>query len=1259
MKKDNSRQGFFIVLFAISLIAITFCGHFYYRNFKERYLFEVQNQLKSITSLKIEEIIQWKKERVGDAAVFVSDKGFSALIKSYLGSNSNTTIKKRIIAELLQIKTSYGYNEITVCDINGKELAGTSDITTSSRSNVEKVIESQLNPKKIQLIDFFRVPESGKIFLYISAPVMENDTRKKQLGVILFRIDPETYLYPFINKWPVFSKTAETLIFRWEGDSIVYLNNVKRLGNAALNLKKSLTDTDVLSVKAVKGETGVVYGTDYSGASVLAYISQLPGFPWYIESKIDLAEVLEPLKETMFIVVLLGLSLILGSGVSLRYLWRRQKIAFYREKYESEKMLREKQELYKTLINTLPQRILFKSTDSIYISCNNAFAQNFNIDPSEIAGKTDFDFFSPVSARKYIKEDETIKNNQQHLVIEEEFREKGEKKIFNKIKTPVLDEKGNLIGILCISEDVTKRKQNEAELSQSLEQLEINRKRLENSESIAHIASWEYDVATDKIWASNEGFKIFGLMPGTNGEMPIEDIEKCISERERVHQAMVDLLGEEKEYNLEYDVIPDNQAPLKTVISVAKLVKNSEGIPQKVIGFIQDVTEQRRIEKEIKESHTLFETVVNTSPSLIWMSGFDKSCFWFNDVWLKFTGRTLEQEIGNGWAEGVFKEDYNYCLNIYSNAFDKRENFEMEYRLRRYDGQFRWVLDIGYPRYDSENNFAGYIGSLIDITDRKNVEYLLSESEEKYRLLAETAKDIIVIQNLDGELLYMNAAGQNILGFSEENYFKKRVDSFISKKYDFMLTGFLQSRKDGFKEPRIYEIEFVDKKGISIPMEAISAPIIKDGEITGILSISRDITDRKRAESELKILNAELEARIKIRTEQLEKLNLALQQQIEERTAIERATAKYADEVSDLYNNAPCGYHSLDSNGVIIRINDTELKWLGYERSEIVNRVNYIDLFTDKSKDLFRKNFPVFKERGWVSDLEFDMIRKDGTIFSILLNATAVLNENGNYLMSRSTIFDITEIKKAKEEIELLNRELIKRANSLETANKELEAFAYSVSHDLRSPLRAINGFSKIMLEDYSNKLDPEGMHLLEVIRSSTIKMDQLIVDLLSLSKVTRVELKFIHMDMTAMVRTIYYEFTTEEERSKINFELSPLVDITGDPVLIRQVWDNLLSNAVKYTRTKAKRNIEIGSILKTGCVEYFVKDNGVGFDPEYQHKLFGVFQRLHNSDEFEGTGVGLAIVSRIVLRHGGRVWAKGAINEGAEFHFELPKTEQ
>lgn len=253
--------------------------------------------------------------------------------------------------------------------------------------------------------------------------------------------------------------------------------------------------------------------------------------------------------------------------------------------------------------------------------------------------------------------------------------------------------------------------------------------------------------------------------------------------------------------------------------------------------------------------------------------------------------------------------------------------------------------------------------------------------------------------------------------------------------------------------------------------------------------------------------------------------------------------------------------------------------------------------------------------------------------------------------------------EQAEEKIRKLNAELEQRVKErtaqLESANKELEAFAYSVSHDLRAPLRAIDGYSRFVLEDYAEKLDDEGRRLLNVIRINTQKMDQLITDILGLSRVRRTEMRLSRIDMNALVNTVYREIASPEIQQKFVFSVEPLPEVFGDPTLIRQVWINLISNAIKYTLPREERRIEIGGRTEGGMNIYCIKDTGVGFNPDYTHKLFGLFQRLHRADEFEGTGVGLAIVQRVIMRHGGKVWAEGKVNEGATFWFSIPIREE
>lgn len=291
------------------------------------------------------------------------------------------------------------------------------------------------------------------------------------------------------------------------------------------------------------------------------------------------------------------------------------------------------------------------------------------------------------------------------------------------------------------------------------------------------------------------------------------------------------------------------------------------------------------------------------------------------------------------------------------------------------------------------------------------------------------------------------------------------------------------------------------------------------------------------------------------------------------------------------------------------------------------------------------------QKAGWY-DTDFGLALM--IVFSMTTLA-AVVFWNARYLHGVDR-----ERQEAAERVRALNDQLemrvLERTSQLEAVNRELESFSYSVSHDLRAPLRAIDGFSKILLDECSTVLGEEGLRLLHVIRNNTARMGQLIDDLLSFSRVSRHEVVKSRIRLQALISTLVEELRAMYPRRVVEVQVRPMPDILGDPAMIRQAFANLLSNAFKFTLYEPNPRIEIGSNRQDGDTVIFVKDNGAGFDMAYQDKLFGVFQRLHTLDEFEGTGIGLAIVQRVIQKHGGRVSAEGEVGKGAVFTVRLPE---
>ena len=395
----------------------------------------------------------------------------------------------------------------------------------------------------------------------------------------------------------------------------------------------------------------------------------------------------------------------------------------------------------------------------------------------------------------------------------------------------------------------------------------------------------------------------------------------------------------------------------------------------------------------------------------------------------------------------------------------------------------------------------------------------------------------------------------------------------------------------------------------------------------------------------------------------LEASHASLEREIKERTEAEKALRLSEERNSTLMTASAAVVWTADLLGHFV---DEQRQWSNYtgQGRDTYAGVGWRNAFHSEDRNALDIAWAHSLSQPSPFHLELRLRPAQSEAYRyVSLRAVAVLQDTGSVREWIGSITDIDDQRRAERELLTLNVELERRVTQrtadLEAANKEMESFSYSISHDLRAPVRAIVGFAGMLWEDNSPMLDEEGRRKLSVVQSEAARMGQLIDDLLAFSRLSRQSVAPCTLDMATMAGAMFDRVRTHNESNGVQLQLQPLPSVLGDRALIDQVWANLVSNAIKYSSKKEHPVVEIGAISDEKEHIYYVRDNGAGFDPRHKNKLFGVFQRLHDQSEFAGTGVGLALVQRIVQRHGGRVWAEGKPNEGATFYFTLPRGNQ
>lgn len=641
------------------------------------------------------------------------------------------------------------------------------------------------------------------------------------------------------------------------------------------------------------------------------------------------------------------------------------------------------------------------------------------------------------------------------------------------------------------------------------------------------------------------------------------------------------------------------------------------------------------LEKEILESNELFKDLQEVTKLGVWRILLDEMRVEWDEMTYQIHEVPNQTPINIEEAIHFYREDYQaFMKQVIDEATEKRKSWDVQAVLVTAKKREIWVRAMGYPIIKN-GQLKEFRGMFMNIDDIKRNETLLAENKIRFQLAVDAARLGIWDWDIVNSTLIWDESIYEIFGIDAADY-SGTCDAWqktLFKEDAFAMTMAIDKALAG-EEPFDTVFKVISKDGsLKHIMAKGNVTFDTTGKAKRMTGVIKNITYQVEAEAEIVALNQNLETQVKERTHELKSVTLELEQQL------------------SLLNTSLI-LSTTDASGIISEVNDTLCTISGYSREELIGQ-NQRLLLSPKSLNSYQKIFKEI-EKGHFWKGEVCNLSKGGDEYWVDLSIKPFYDTNGKLTKLLSISYDITTLKNIQAGMSNQSKSLAKTNGKLDAANKELEAFSYSVSHDLKAPLRAIQGFSSNLSKKYADQLDETGVRWLAFIQDNATQMDRLINDMLAFAQIGKKQMTKTRTEMREMIETKIEHFKRIYP-AETNITIHEILSVHCDPQMMEMVWQNLIENAFKYSGKKSEINIEIKSEQVGNFVNYSISDQGAGFDMRYYDKLFGVFQRLHSTEEFEGSGVGLASSQRIIQKHGGDISAHSILGEGTTFEFKLP----